>query len=607
MRLQKYKPILILAVVLTVPIWAGQFITNIPARKALDLNGMWNIIIDPYETGYYNYRYEPDANGYFRNQQPRDKSDRVEYSFQNGEQLHVPGDWNTQMEKLFLYEGTVWYHRDFDLKKVNGQRYWLHFGAVNYQAHVYVNGEAVGYHEGGFTPFSFEVTHLLQDGKNFVVVKADNKRFREAVPTVNTDWFNYGGITRSVKLVEVPATFIEDFTLNLASTYSPVIAGWIQLSGSIPEQLVTVHIPEAGLTVNAQTDSGGRADFRLTGDIMLWSPDNPKLYDVIIQAETDTLQTRMGFRSISTEGYQILLNGEAVFLRGISIHEEAPLPGGGRAYGPEQAAVLLNWAKELGCNFVRLAHYPHNEAMTQIADELGLMVWSEIPVYWTILWDNPEVLEKAKDQLRNMITRDRNRASIILWSVANETPLSKSRLSFLKELIVTARELDHSRLLTAALERHYIDDHTLMIDDPLGAYLDVLGCNEYLGWYDGLPAKCAGIEWQSAYNKPVIFSEFGGGALYGLHGDSLTRWTEEFQADLYRQNLEMLNRIPFAAGMSPWILKDFRSPRRPLPEIQDFWNRKGLISDEGQRKQAFYILQEFYQTRGEGLEENGKD
>ena len=130
-------------------------------------------------------------------------------------------------------------------------------------------------------------------------------------------------------------------------------------------------------------------------------------------------------------GTDILLNGRPIFLRGICIHEEAPLRGG-RAYSREDALTLLGWAKELGANFVRLAHYPHNEFMVREADRMGIMVWSEIPVYWTIQWENPATLENARNQLKEMIARDKNRAAVVIWSVANETPLSDARFRFSK-------------------------------------------------------------------------------------------------------------------------------------------------------------------------------
>ena len=589
--------ILLFLLIVTSHVWSApmQLITNIDNRQTTSLNGHWRIIIDPYENGYYDYRYQPMANGYFKNQKPVDKTDRVEYDFDTSETLLVPGDWNTQQEKLFLYEGTIWYKKSFDYPIKKDRRVFVYFGAANYQAIVYLNGEKLGEHVGGFTPFNFEITDLLKEKDNFLIVKVDNKRLREGVPTVNTDWFNYGGLTRRVCLVEVPTTFIQDYFIQLKKDSPKEISGWIQLNGNKPAQTVQINIPDAKIKHTVKTNEKGTATFTLNvGKIKLWSVEQPHLYQVEIQTETDKLLDQIGFRTIETRGQDILLNGKSIFLRGICIHEEAPLRTG-RCFDPADARTLLGWAKELGCNFVRLAHYPHNEYMTREADKMGLLVWSEIPVYWTILWDNETTFQNAANQLSENITRDKNRASVILWSLANETPISDARLQFLKRLAEKARALDPTRLLTAAMERHYTDPTTQMIDDPFGAYLDVLGCNEYLGWYDGLPEKASQIQWKTSYNKPLIMSEFGGGALYGHHGDELTRWTEEYQENLYRQQVGMLKKIPFLRGTTPWILMDFRSPRRPLPDIQDFWNRKGLISERGQKKKAFWIMQQFYQ------------
>lgn len=572
---------------------AADLITNVDGRTTTSLDGKWEIIIDPYETGYYDYRYQPGDNGYFKNHQARNKSDLVEYSFDSSELLDVPGDWNTQQEKLLFYEGTIWYKKSFDFRKKPGTRVFLYFGAANYQSHVYLNGERLGGHAGGFTPFDFEITDRLRDQDNYVVVKVDNTRHRDALPTVNTDWWNYGGLTRRVLLIEVPSTFVQDYFIQLDKGSQSHISGWVQLNGEQKNQSVRIRIPEANIDRSFQAGADGRAEVSFDSSLELWSPEHPKLYTVLISTPTDTVQDSIGFRTIETRGTDILLNGQPIFLRGVCLHEEAPFRSG-RAFSEADARTLLGWAKELGCNFVRLAHYPHNEFMTRQADRLGLLVWSEIPVYWTILWENPDTLENAKHQLTEMITRDKNKASVILWSMANETPLSDARLDFLKQLTDLARRLDPTRLLTAAMERHYTDPVTQMIDDPLGQYLDVLGCNEYIGWYDGLPDKCDLVQWKSAYDKPLIMSEFGGGALYGFHGDDQTRWTEEFQENLYLHQTRMLRKIPFLRGTTPWILMDFRSPRRPLPRIQDFFNRKGLISDRGEKKKAFFVMQEFY-------------
>ena len=568
-------------------------ITNIEGRQTISLNGRWQTIIDPYETGYYDYRYQPSANGYFKNSKPKNPGDLVEYDFDASAQLNVPGDWNSQDQKLLFYEGTLWYKKSFDYQKKAHVRLFVHFGAANYLADVYLNGQKLGRHEGGFTPFNFEITQLVREKDNFLIVKVDNKRRRDAVPTLNTDWWNYGGLTRDVTLVEVSKTFIQDYFLQLKRGSRDEVSGWVRLNGATADKVITVEIPDANVKQTVTTDANGHAPVNVRARLDLWSPGNPKLYRVKLTTESETIEDRIGFRSIETKGTEIILNGRSIFLRGISLHEESPLRGG-RAFSEDDARLLLTWAKELGCNFVRLAHYPHNEHMTRLADEMGVMVWSEIPVYWTILWDNPETFENARNQLSESITRDKNRASIILWSVANETPLGEARLKFLKGLIDQARIMDPTRLLTAANERRYADANTQIVDDPLGAYLDVLGCNEYVGWYDGPPEKADNLDWKIMQNKPLIISEFGGDALFGYHGEKGQRWTEEYQKDLYEHQIAMLRRIPSLRGMSPWILTDFRSPRRPLPRIQDFYNRKGLISNRGERKQAFYILQNFY-------------
>ena len=577
-------------------------ITNVAGRHALSLDGRWQTIVDPYETGYYDYRYEPRADGYFKNAKPAGPADLVEYDFDTSPQMNVPGDWNSQDERLLFYEGTVWYEKTFDYQKRGGTRLFVYFGAANYVADVYLNGEKLGRHEGGFTPFDFEVTRLVRERGNFLVVKVDNKRRRDAVPTLNTDWWNYGGLTREVRVVEVPDAFIRDYFIQLKKGSRDEVSGWIKLDGAGAGKSVTIEIPEAGVRQTFRTDAEGGANVSFKAKLSLWSPERPKLYQVKVSTDADSVTERIGFRSIETRGADILLNGVPVFLRGISIHEESPLRGG-RAFDEADARMLLGWAKELGCNFVRLAHYPHNENMTRLADELGLMVWSEIPVYWTILWDNAETFENARRQLGENVTRDKNRASVILWSVANETPVGDARNKFLKGLIDYARSLDSTRLLTAANERHYEGENTQVVDDPLGEHLDVLGCNEYLGWYDGPPSKADRMTWKVTLNKPLVMSEFGGDALYGLHGDKGARWTEEYQKDLYERQLAMLRKISALRGMSPWILTDFRSPRRPLPRVQDFYNRKGLISSRGERKQAFYVLQNFYRELMKGKEE----
>ena len=326
--------------------------------------------------------------------------------------------------------------------------------------------------------------------------------------------------------------------------------------------------------------------------MQLWSPDTPKRYDVELILEGDTLRDAIGFRTIATRGKQILLNGKPIFLRGISIHEEKAY-GGGRANSADDARTLLTWAKELGCNFVRLAHYPHNEYAVREAERMGILVWSEIPVYWTIDWTNPDTYANAEQQLTDMIRRDQNRANVIIWSIANETPHSTERDMFLSRLAQKARSMDDTRLISMAMEVTSASNYKNRLQDNMNQWVDIISFNQYIGWYRDVN-DAPKMEWEIPYDKPVIVSEFGGGAKYGMHGDKNQRWTEEFQENLYRENTAMLDKIDGLSGTTPWILKDFRSPRRVLNGIQDYYNRKGLVSDNGEKKKAFFVLKEWY-------------
>lgn len=577
-------------------------INNILNRKFISLNGRWNYIIDPYENGYYNYRRQPydaageDLRGFYANYKPKDKTERVEYDFDLSPAMTIPGDWNSQVNELKFYEGTIWFKRNFVINKKDDKRYFLYFGAVNYEAHVYLNGKKLGVHVGGFTPFNFDVTQYLKDGENFVVVKVDNTRRLDGVPTVNTDWWNYGGITRDVLLIETNQTFIKDFLIQLKKDNNKLIEGFVQLDGINKKQKINITIPLAGVQYKFNTDENGFAKFNIpVKNLKLWSPETPFLYDVNIIAETDTLKDQIGFRTIAVSGTDILLNGKPIYLRGICIHEENPLKTG-RAYSEGEAFMLLNWAKELNCNYVRLAHYPHNEYMIRTAEKLGLLVWEEIPVYWTIQWENKETLQNAINQLTDMIIRDRNRANVIIWSIGNETPVTEQRINFMRTLAEKARQLDSTRLISAALEVHSLkeDPTTYVIDDPLGEYLDVLSFNEYIGWYDGKPDKCDKLKWQFKYNKPVLISETGAGALQGFYADSVTVWSEDYQEYFFKKQLNMIKNQKQIKGLTPWILVDFRSPRRQHPVYQNYWNRKGLISSSGIKKKAFYVLKKYY-------------
>ncbi|MBR6181365.1 MAG: beta-glucuronidase [Prevotella sp.] len=565
---------------------------NVYGRPYVSLNGEWNYIVDVQEQGYYDYRMNPTPWGFFRNAKPQKPSDLVEYDFDTSPTMHVPGDWNTQDERLFFYEGTVWMKRDFQYRQQTGKRALLYFGAVNYEAIVYVNGKKVGRHVGGFTPFCYDVTDLVKDGSNFVILKIDNKRHADNVPTLIFDWWNYGGITRDVLLLTVDDTYIDDYSLQLVKGNDKLLHFKVNLNQAKAGEQVTLTIPELKVKKTIVTDETGAAEIDLKAKPMLWSPENPKLYKVEIARGGERIADEIGFRTIETRGRQLLLNGKPIFLRGVCSHEETAYTSR-RCNSAEDADTLLAWARDLGCNFIRLAHYPHNEHAVREAERQGFLLWSEIPVYWTISWSNPDTYANAERQLSDMIRRDKNRAAVIIWSVANETPHSDARDAFLSKLAKHAKEMDNTRLISMAMEVTGASNYVNRLNDNMNQYVDVVSFNQYVGWYRDVN-DASKMKWEIPYEKPVIVSEFGGGAKAGLHGDAGQRWTEEFQEKLYQENLAMLSKVEGLAGTCPWVLKDFRSPRRPLPEIQNFFNRKGLVSDQGKRKRAFYVLKEWY-------------
>lgn len=641
----------------------GPLLVNAMARDYRSLNGPWNIVLD--EAGMsYNYI----TNGlYFEHEStyPETGMNLLEISFDKRKQLMVPGDWNSQRPELDRYRSRVLYHKNVEMNPVRGQRYLLHFGGANYTADLFVNKQLVGRHVGGYTAFNFDITEYVRKGNNTFIVRVNALLDETTIPTMRTsDFWKYGGLTRDVGLVTLPETYIGQYHLYITDHSEPVIHGWVQLAGEQSgKREIEVNIPDAGLTVKATTDASGRAVFSAAPETLeLWSPDNPRLYEVTLSMGDEHVQDRIGFRTVKTDGVKVLLNGEPMRFRGISMHEET-VRHPGLANSREDALAQFKLVKELNANFVRLAHYPHNEHTVRLADELGLMLWSEVPIVSLIDWNNTDTLATAISQVSENVMRDANRAAIVMWSIANESfPQTDARLEFLSTLAETVRRLDasgrpivsaligaheeefreigkqlmpailaHPELPPAARERIVAmtqrgqpigaaeaapakppaQEIPVVISDPLGEIVDIVGYNEYFGWYYSRPmAEAMGLDegivrdamisimprirFSNSFGKPMIISEFGAGAVRGLRSDEGLIWSEDYQARVYRAQLQMLDQSPVVQGYSPWVLQDFRSHLRELNGIQDTYNRKGLVSETGEKKLAFKLLADHY-------------
>ena len=505
------------------------------------------------------------------------------------------------MCELTYFEGTVWYKKQFDYNLKKESRLFLYFGAINYLAEVYLNGEKIGSHEGGFTPFQFEITDNVLIGTNNIVVMVNNNRQGNGLPGYGYDWLNYGGITREVRLIETNNTYISDYFIQLKKGSLETIHGWVKLNGKHPEQNITLKIPELNILFQTKTDKNGLSNIELTSNFGLWSPENPKLYHMVIESETDTIDDNIGFICIEVVKNKVLLNKKPIFLKAVSIHEENPYSGK-RAFSLEDAKILLIAAKELGCNMVRLAHYPHNENMVKEAEKLGLMVWDELPIYQHINFSDSIVPVKMETMLEEMIQRDKNRCGVIIWSLSNETySFTPDRDKELKVLTQKCRAIDSTRLITHVSNMQRYENNTFIVWDTIYKYSDIISINEYIGWYVPWQGKPSDVKWKLVCpDKPVFISEFGGESLFGSKNgptDEAAYWTEEYQEDIYKNQIDMFSTIPDLIGVCPWLLFDYKSLGRMHPIYQKGYNRKGLLSEKGEKKKAWYIMNEYYKRK----------
>ena len=559
---------------------------EVNSRPQISLDGLWRFHIDPCDV--HRRRAASDPHYFELLAKPEDEAlldPRTDFPAGAWETINVPGCWNEERPELMHYEGCALYLREFD-GPASGPRYFLYVGAANYEATLWLNGVFIGRHEGGFTPFCTDVTsHLLP--RNALAIVVDSRREADRLPALWCDWFNYGGISRSVRLVEVPQSHIKrTFLRLLPGTGFRRLRLDVETTAAEGEQMA-LTVPALRVEERARVDGQGMASLEFTAEPRLWSPEEPYLYEVEVALESgDRLEDSVGFREVGVEGDRLLLNGRPIFLRGVCAHEE--FPGRGRAAREEDTREMLDTARDLGCNFLRLAHYPHHENAARLADRMGLLLWEEIPVYWHVDFANPVVLAAARNQLRELILRDRNRASVIIWSIANETPWTSERLSFLAELAACARQLDSTRPVSAAL--------LPLPDDPLLPHVDVVAVNEYFGWYYGQAEQVQDLLKNLApCGKPMLVSEFGADCVAGLHGAAQEIRTEEFQADFYRRQFAGILGFPSVIGTSPWVLYDFRTPLRQN-KYQRGYNRKGLIAeDHRSRKMAFETVRQTYQ------------
>ena len=567
-------------------------------RQMVDLSGFWNL------------RFDPQGEG---------KQGSWSDGFSGGRPAAVPASWNDQFEEWRDYLGDTWYQTRFDLPwgwDAERQRLRLRFGSVNYLAEVWLNGIRLGVHEGGHLPFEFEINQAVQQEGNLLVIRVDGELAPDRVPPGNIpprppdsfesssypagsfDFYPFCGIHRPVHIYATPLEGIADLTVT---TQIEGHDGRVHLRvDRIGGDSALLRAALRGTPIAAETSFFGEGvDVLLdVPDAHFWSPDSPYLYDLDVELVRDgsafdkyTLQ--IGIRTIAVEGDQLLLNGQPIYLRGFGRHEDFPIMGRGLV----PAVIVKDYAlmKWIGANSFRTTHYPYSEEMMMLADRLGFLVIDETPAVG--LFFAEEGLERrltlCRQYTQELIARDKNHPSVIMWSLANE-PHSRRPAAkpFFRELYDLAHELDATRPITVV---SYTG-----ADEEAFEFVDVMCLNRYFGWYSQQGRLDAAIPLLSdeidalyqKYRKPLIMTEFGADTIPGFHAQPPEMFSEEYQAEFLTSYIELFQTKPYIVGEHIWNFCDFKTGQ--AVHRMGGMNYKGIFTRDRRPKLAAHQVRELW-------------
>lgn len=560
-------------------------------RNVRSLNGTWRFLTDP------------EANG-----EVRGYTTTLPY---NAMEVYAPSLWNTELG-LLEYEGVAWYEREFESK---GGCVRLSFGAVMTEAKVYLDGELLGSHYGGFSAFSF-IVNSLAAGHHTLTVRVDNRFNADSIPHAKVDWYHYGGIVRDVTLEELSGITVTschmEYTLSTNYDKAEVVFHTKLRSACSEKTISPLRIRLNGQTLcETEVELGGYEEKIIVSepvtvpDIHLWDPADPFLYELTVNTATDDLIDRVGFREIKVEKGQILLNGNKLEIRGVCRHEEHP--DWGFAFPEKLMKRDLDIVLDMGCNAIRGSHYPNSRSFVDRLDSAGMLFWSEIPIwgggYSADDLANPKVVERGLAMIREMEDQYYNHPSIIIWGVHNEIDSSceaayKMTESYMAEL----RANGGNRLLTHA-SNHSGTDICFNLDD-------IICINHYSGWYGGNVKSWVKVisditerkKSLGVSEKPLIFSEFGAAAIYGNHTFDNIKWSEEYQANLFEFCLKLFHESSDVNGCFIWQFCDIRTSREMGNDRARSFNNKGILNEYRKPKAAYFTVRKLYR---EFAAENG--
>lgn len=570
-------------------------------RDLINLSGFWNFSKDEEQVG---------------------ERENWASDMPNKRDIAVPGSWNEQYSDLFQYMGKAWYQKEVFLgKEWTDKEVWLRIGSIFYRGKVWINGVLVGEHEGAHLPFEFKVTDYINLGeKNLLTIMVDGTLdpwglppatladgtearigFFNSNPAVNYDFYPYAGIHRPVYFYTSSQNRIEDITIKTdvdankgivkyCVRMTEAFTGLAKVSTDNQEQVIAV--------VDSKFIEGV---IEIEG-AKLWDIGCPNLYDLDVEvSEVDSNKTEKlmdqysqyyGIRTVEVKGNSFLLNGKEVFFKGFGKHEDFYASGKGLNHClMVKDFDLLKW---IGANSFRTSHYPYAEEMMDYADRKGILVIDETPfVGLNERMYIPEVLDKAKKIINELIARDKNHPSVVMWSLANEPNVTTDEgQHFFTEMAKTARGADDTRPITYVA--HMEPDNNRGME-----HYDVVCINKYYGWYIGigdidgtLPEFGACMDrFYEAFKKPMIVAEFGADAIAGMHTEPAQTFSEEYQAEIIEKQYKMIKSKDYSIGAHVWAFADFKTAQSISRII---FNRKGVFTRERTPKMAAHRIKELW-------------
>jgi beta-glucuronidase len=529
----------------------------------------------------------------------------------------VPSSYNDLFteEEFRMWDGGVWYARRFTLPALlRNERIVLRFGSVSYRAEVFLNGTRLGDHETGYTPFEFDITGVADfEEENLLCVRVDNRLSAETVPMGNLqnspepgqfagqypdtpfDFFPYAGIQRPVAVYTTSRTaWLDTVEIQTATAGS---TGTVRLKGAVGGTGSRVVLECAETRVECPINQGAfEASFDIP-DVRLWDVLQPNLYQVRIRIleeagkVLDEYTQRFGVRTVEVEGDRILLNGKPVYLQGFGRHEDFHVIGKGLNHALNiRDHELLKW---IHANSYRTTHYPYSEELIQLADEQGILLISEAPAV-SINFDfvNERTLDAHLKVLAELVERDRNSPSVIMWSVANEATTNRPEsVPYFRKLSELVRSMDATRPVTMITCKG--------AEDRVMEFFDVVGVNLYPGWYH-LPGQIAEAKkdlrntldaMYAKFRKPIFITEFGADTISGLHSLPPEQWSEEYQTELILGLIEVVRECDYVVGEHIWNFADFRTAQN---FVRVGGNKKGVFTRERHPKMVAHFLRKLW-------------